>query len=165
MIAGDARPLAFSTTRRSDDFARNQGILVEGIHGAHSMVTVGNDDLAIALVTHEQERRELVARQNAFAVFFYVRIADTEKRQTGRPEKVLRLEFRRGRPPELPDIFRRHPLFENQAQIRLGRRVVMFFRLAQPGNLNVLAHVTFSNGAKKCVPRLAARFISYRVKP
>ena len=45
-------------TNSSHNFAGNQRVFIKGIHGAEPVIAVGDDDLAVAGVAHQQNRRE-----------------------------------------------------------------------------------------------------------
>src|ERR1039458_1941255 len=92
-------------TRRicSHNFAGNQRVFVEGIHGAEPVIAVGDDDLAVAGVAHQQNRRERLPGADFVAIFPDVRIADAQQREAGRAENILGLELRGGRGLERGD--------------------------------------------------------------
>ena len=64
---------------RLHDLAVNKSVLVKAINGAEPMVTVCDDDLAVDLITNEEQWRERLASANLFAVFFHMGIADAEQ--------------------------------------------------------------------------------------
>lgn len=39
----------------SNNFAGENGVLIEGVHAAHTMKAIGNDNLAVGFVPHQQD--------------------------------------------------------------------------------------------------------------
>src|SRR5262245_39695789 len=74
----------------SDDLAGNLGVLVERVDRAQAVVAVGDHHLAMRLVAHEEQRRELLAVADLLAVLFNVLVADAEQRKARSAEDVLR---------------------------------------------------------------------------
>src|SRR5258708_29588078 len=116
----------------SHDLARNLGVLVEGVHRAQAVVAIGDDHLAVPLVAHQQDRRELPAFADLLLIPRHLAAAHAEQRQAGGAEDVFRLVRRQRRAAQPLDELRRGPRIVDQAQVRLRRRVVILFRCCAP---------------------------------
>src|SRR5258708_9063310 len=88
----------------SHDLARNLGVLVEGVHRAQAVVAVGDDHLAVRLVAHQQDRRELPALADLLLIPRHLAAAPAKQRHAGGAEDVPRLSR-----PHRP---RPHPLHQ-----------------------------------------------------
>src|SRR5208282_3437507 len=89
----------------SDYPAWDHRILIKGIYGAHPMIAIGNDGLAVLRIPHEKNRGKFLAPKNFLAILFDVRIADPKQGQARCPENIFRFEFHLGSSPKLLDIF------------------------------------------------------------
>src|SRR5258708_24836952 len=112
----------------SHDLARDLGVLVEGVHRAQAVVTIGDDHLAVRLVAHQQDRRELLAFADLLLIPRHLAAAHAEQRQGGGAEDVLRLVRRQRRGTQLLYELRRGARVVHQAPIGLHRRIGCLFR-------------------------------------
>jgi len=99
----------------SRNLARNQCVFVERVNRAQPMITIGDHDLAVLVVSDQKKRRERLSAFDSLAVFFYVIIAQAEKRQARRSENILRFELGQLRAPQLFDVRRSRPLVVQQS--------------------------------------------------
>src|SRR5258706_2452012 len=116
----------------SHDLARNLGVLVEGVHRAEAVVAVGDDHLAVRLVAHQQDRRELPAFADLLLIPRHFAAAHAEQRQGGGAGDVLRPVRRQRRGTQAPDELRGGPRVVDQAQVGLRRPIVCVFRGPSP---------------------------------
>src|SRR5207248_9446515 len=88
---------------RSHDLARNLGVFVKRVHRAEAMVTVGDNDLAVRLVAHLEDLRELPAVADFLLILLHMLVAHAEQRESRGAEDILRLEARERRAEQLFD--------------------------------------------------------------
>jgi hypothetical protein len=65
---------------------------IEGVDGAHPVISVGDNDFSLSLVSDKEYGGELFAVLDFVPVFFHMRIAHPKERKPRCPENILRLE-------------------------------------------------------------------------
>ena len=79
---------------RINDFTGNQGVFIERINGALTMVAVRDDNFSVHRIPDQQQWRYFLSRLNFQLILFDMSIADPQQRQTRCPENVLGFELR-----------------------------------------------------------------------
>src|SRR5580698_5139686 len=66
--------------RLLDDFARNDRVLIKRVNGAHSVIAIRDDELAVDWVSDEEERRKLLSGRKFYLVLVHVRVGWAQQR-------------------------------------------------------------------------------------
>ena len=134
---GRGAPLPYPA---SPNLTRDHRIFIEGIDGAETMITVGDEHAGVGRIPHQQQGREFHARQNLFLILFHVGIGRAQQRQRGGAENILGLERRHGRFLQPADDACRRLDVKDQRQIGQRRRIIVRLRFAQPFNRDFFGH-------------------------
>ena len=124
----------------SGNLAGNQRIFVERVNGAKAVIAVGDDDLAIGGVSHEQDRREFLPGADFIAVSFYVKIAGAQQREPRGAEDILGLELRDLGRLQAGNQPAGSLVIVDEIEIGLRRRVIVLVRGGQPSDFYGAAH-------------------------
>jgi len=79
---------------RPDNLARDHGVLIKCIDGTEAVIAIGDNQLSVAFVPKQQERRQLFVSDDFCPILFHMTFTDTEKRQRGRSKNILRRKFK-----------------------------------------------------------------------
>lgn len=119
----------------SGDLAGNHGVLVERVNRAEPVIAVGNDELAVPRVAAEQDRRYGLLENDQRPISLDVTVRAAQHGQFRGSENILGRELRNPGTLQAADKSPRIARPHEQAQIGLGRRIIVFLRLGKPADL------------------------------
>src|ERR1700690_3574362 len=87
-LGGNAEPrercpsqqTAMNRIIRSNNPARNDGIFIECVDGAQSMISIGNDGLTMSRIPEQQEWRDRLLQSDESAISIHMNIGAAEQR-------------------------------------------------------------------------------------